>query len=52
MTLTFNIHLLLFTELVVYINKVSRSKFYSFYPNFDSLYLRVCVTDNCTFVFE
>ena len=32
--------------------KGSRSKSYSFCPNFESLYLRVCVTDNCTFVFQ
>ena len=30
----------------------SGSKSYSFCPNFESLYLRVCATDNCTFVFE
>ena len=33
-------------------SKGSRSKSYSFCPNFESLYLRVCITDNCTFVFE
>ena len=29
----------------------SRSKFYSFCPKFESLYLRFCITDNCIFVF-